>query len=111
MLVPEVRVGKVRIRQMPIAFADVAPFKHFGLTDRPALLLGMDALSCFRHVEIDFPNRQVRFLMPRPGETIVAPAHRADRGARGVMSAWAGDAHAEGSMTSARTKLARSGFC
>ena len=49
---------------MPVAFADVAPFERFGLTKRPALLLGMDALRIFRRVDIDFPNRQVRFLMP-----------------------------------------------
>jgi hypothetical protein len=50
---------------MPIAFADVAPFERFGLVKRPALLLGMDALRSFRRVDIDFPNRQVRFLMPK----------------------------------------------
>ena len=31
------------LTDMPIAFADVHPFKKLGLTDRPALLLGMDA--------------------------------------------------------------------
>lgn len=64
-LVPDVRVGDVSFGSLPIAFADVAPFERFGLTKRPALLLGMDALRSFRRVEIDFPNRQVRFLMPR----------------------------------------------
>jgi len=62
--VPNVRVGEVAFGSMPIAFADVAPFARFGLTKRPALLLGMDALRSFRRVDIDFPNRQVRFLMP-----------------------------------------------
>lgn len=60
-----VKVGGVVFGSMPIAFADVAPFERFGLDKRPALLLGMDALRSFRRVEIDFPNRQVRFLMPR----------------------------------------------
>lgn len=60
-----IKVGDVRFGSMPIAFADVAPFERFGLSKRPALLLGMDALRSFRRVEIDFPNRQVRFLMPR----------------------------------------------
>jgi hypothetical protein len=50
---------------MPVAFAEVPPFKKFGLDKKPALLLGMDAMRSFRRVEIDFPNRQVRFLMPR----------------------------------------------
>ena len=62
--VPDIRVGDVAFGSMPIAFAEVAPFARFGLTKRPALLLGMDALRSFRRVDIDFPNRQVRFLMP-----------------------------------------------
>jgi predicted aspartyl protease len=63
--VPDIKVGEVVFGAMPVAFADVAPFERFGLTRRPALLLGMDALRSFRRVDIDFPNRQVRFLMPR----------------------------------------------
>ena len=66
--VPNIKVGDVMFGSMPVAFADVAPFERFGLTNRPALLLGMDALRSFRSVDIDFPNRQVRFRMPKgPG--------------------------------------------
>ncbi|MES2442043.1 MAG: aspartyl protease family protein [Pseudomonadota bacterium] len=64
-LVPRIKIGNIEFDTLPVAFAEVAPFKRFGLTRRPALLLGMDALRSFRHVDIDFPNRQVRFLMPR----------------------------------------------
>jgi hypothetical protein len=63
--VPRIKIGDVEFSSLPVAFAEVAPFKRFGLTQRPALLLGMDALRSFRKVDIDFPNRQVRFLMPR----------------------------------------------
>jgi predicted aspartyl protease len=63
--VPNIKVGDVLFGSMPVAFADVAPFERFGLTKRPALLLGMDALRSFRSVDIDFPNRQVRFRMPK----------------------------------------------
>jgi predicted aspartyl protease len=63
--VPGILIGQVRFGSMPVAFADVRPFERFGLVKRPALLLGMDALRSFRRVEIDFPNRQVRFLMPK----------------------------------------------
>jgi predicted aspartyl protease len=62
--VPDIIVGKVKFGALPVAFADVTPFERFGLVRRPALLLGMDALRAFRRVDIDFPNRQVRFLMP-----------------------------------------------
>ena len=63
--IDQVKLAGVDIANLPVAFADAAPFKHFGLTDRPALLLGMDALRLFRRVRIDFPNREVRFLLPR----------------------------------------------
>lgn len=63
--VPNIRVGRLAFGTMPVAFADVAPFERFGLENRPALLLGMDALRSFAKVDIDFPNRQVRFTMPR----------------------------------------------
>jgi len=62
-----VQIGGVVMRGLPVAFADVPPFAHFGLADEPALMLGMDALRAFRRVEIDFPARRVRFLMPRSG--------------------------------------------
>jgi predicted aspartyl protease len=70
--IPDIRVGEVAFGSMPIAFAEVAPFERFGLTKRPALLLGMDALRSFRRVDIDFPNRQVRFLMPK-GTRVTLP--------------------------------------
>ena len=48
---------------MPIAFADVPPFKLFGLADEPALLLGTDILETFRRVSLDFRARKVRFQL------------------------------------------------
>ncbi|MHA6718285.1 retroviral-like aspartic protease family protein [Sphingomonas sp. RS6] len=71
--VPDLRVGPIMFGSMPVAFADVEPFKRFGLTKRPALLLGMDAMRSFRRVEIDFANREVRFLVPRD-----TPSHGPD---------------------------------
>jgi hypothetical protein len=59
----------VTLQELPVAFADVPPFARFGLTDRPALMLGMDALRAFRRVEIDFPDRKLRLLLPRGGRT------------------------------------------
>jgi predicted aspartyl protease len=64
-MVPDIKVGGVQFNAMPIAFADLAPFERFNLVKRPALMLGMDALRSFRRVDIDFPNRQVRFLLPK----------------------------------------------
>ncbi len=60
--VKRIRLGGIDINDMPIAFADVHPFAKLGLSKRPALLLGMDALRLFDRVSVDFPNRRVKLL-------------------------------------------------
>lgn len=64
----DVTFGGVIIRNLPVAFADAAPFRQFKLDKRPALLLGMDALALFSRVDIDFPNRELRLQKPREVE-------------------------------------------
>jgi len=63
--ISKVKLGAIGFDNLPIAFADAAPFARFGLEDKPALLLGMDALRLFRRVFIDFPNRELRLALPR----------------------------------------------
>lgn len=67
-----VSLGNVTFENLPVAFADVAPFERFGLIDRPAMLLGMDALRMFRRVDIDFANREVRLRLPRDSRSTLA---------------------------------------
>lgn len=70
--IAELKLGSVTLRNVPIAFADVPPFKVFGLTDEPALLLGTDLLETFRRVSLDFRSRKVRFQLRRCGTTGMA---------------------------------------
>jgi predicted aspartyl protease len=63
--IPELRLGSVTLTDVPMAFADVPPFEVFGLSDRPALLLGTDLLETFRRVSLDFRARKVRFQLRR----------------------------------------------
>lgn len=58
-----IRIGGVDIERLPVAFADVHPFRQLQLMDRPALLLGMDALQLFDRVSVDFARRKVRVLL------------------------------------------------
>ena len=71
-----IQIGGIDINDMPIAFADAHPFRRLGLNDRPALLLGMDALRLFDRVSVDFANRRVRFQMPESSH-LDAPARMA----------------------------------
>ncbi len=59
------QLGPVLFKDVPIAFADVPPFKAFGLADAPALLLGTDLMETFRRVSLDFRARKVRFQLRR----------------------------------------------
>jgi hypothetical protein len=70
--IAELRLGSVTLVNVPMAFADVPPFKVFGLSDRPALLLGTDLLEIFRRVSLDFRSRKVRFQLRRCATQFVA---------------------------------------
>ncbi|TXC72565.1 hypothetical protein FSB78_17610 [Sphingomonas ginsenosidivorax] len=66
-LVDDVTLGGIGFTNVPIAFAEVAPFRRFRLDTRPAIMMGMDMLRLFRVVQIDFANREIRFTVPRSG--------------------------------------------
>lgn len=69
--VSEIHLGPVVLRDVPIAFADVPPFKLFGLAEQPALLLGTDVLETFRRVSLDFRARKVRFQLRRCEQGVI----------------------------------------
>lgn len=64
MVLPEVEVHGVKLRGLPIFFADSALFKQLRLDDRPAMLLGMNALRGFKKVSIDISRRSLRVVLP-----------------------------------------------
>lgn len=68
MQIREIEVGGLIINDMPMTFADNYAFTALSLQDRPAILLGMDALKLFDRVLIDFSNRRVGFDLPKGAE-------------------------------------------
>ena len=60
-------IGGVTMNGLGIAFADAHTFKAMGIDNRPALLLGMNALLAFESLTIDMRARKLRFVMPAPG--------------------------------------------
>jgi predicted aspartyl protease len=52
------------LTNVPLTFADTPAFEALGLTDTPALSLGMQHLALFDRVAIDFANRRVMFDVP-----------------------------------------------
>ena len=59
----QLQIGPIALYDVPMAFADVPPFKMFGLSNEPALLLGTDLLNTFRRISLDFRARKVRFQL------------------------------------------------
>lgn len=68
-IVPEMRIGGIVMRNVPVAFADLPPFALFGLADTPAMMLGTDLMGAFRRVSLDFGARKVRFQLRRCSAT------------------------------------------
>ena len=60
---PELHIGKVLVRNQQVAYADLYVFEQLGLHGKPSLLLGMSTLRRCAKVSIDFPAREVRFLL------------------------------------------------
>ena len=63
--VRDINIGGVTISDLPVTFADNFAFKALKLEQKPAILLGMDALKLFDRVLVDFSNRRVGFDLPK----------------------------------------------
>jgi hypothetical protein len=61
---PNLRVAGLRLPNWPVAFADLHTFRMWKLVERPAILLGVDVLSRFETVCLDFARDEVRFRLP-----------------------------------------------
>ncbi|HEY5106401.1 MAG TPA: retropepsin-like aspartic protease [Caulobacteraceae bacterium] len=62
---PLLRLGGLKMGNLGAVFSDLHAFEIWGLSGRPAILIGMDILHHFNMVELDFGRRQVRFHIPR----------------------------------------------
>ena len=63
-IVRELNVGGVTLKRLPIVFADSHAFRRLGLDNKPALLLGMNALRSFDKVSIDFHRKKLKVVLP-----------------------------------------------
>ena len=60
--ISDLRLGDFHMQNVVIAFDDAHAFDRFGLSKKPAMLLGMDIMQGFDRVSIDFARRKVRLL-------------------------------------------------
>ena len=60
-----VKLGDVVMTDLVILFADAAIFHSLDMEDRPAVLLGMNAMRAFDKISIDFARKQLRMVVPQ----------------------------------------------
>ncbi|MGH7025038.1 MAG: aspartyl protease family protein [Caulobacteraceae bacterium] len=60
---PDLRVGDLTLSSWPVAFANLHTFEMWNMIEDPAILLGVDILSRFESVCLDFARAEVRFRM------------------------------------------------
>jgi predicted aspartyl protease len=58
---PFLRLGGLTLGNVPTVFSDTHIFELWGLKDKPALVLGMDLLTQFNSVSLDYGRSEVRF--------------------------------------------------
>jgi predicted aspartyl protease len=63
--IKQIEIGGLSIADLPMTFTENYAFRALGLDQRPAILLGMDAMSLCESVEIDFANKRVSFQFKR----------------------------------------------
>jgi hypothetical protein len=57
--IPPISLGALRIVGARASFADISIFRHFQLTQKPALLIGMDVLSQSDSMIIDYGAQEL----------------------------------------------------
>ncbi len=62
-VLPRMKIGSLTIGDIPVVYSDAHPFKKFGISNKPAMLLGADLLRVFERVSLDFNTKKVRFLL------------------------------------------------
>jgi predicted aspartyl protease len=62
--IPPISLGALRIVGARVSFADISIFSHFQLTQKPALLIGMDVLSQLDSMIIDYGAHELHLRPP-----------------------------------------------
>jgi hypothetical protein len=62
---PAVVMGEILVRNPAMTFADFSIFKHWKMTDEPAMLIGMDVLGLIDTLIIDYRRRELQVRLRR----------------------------------------------
>ena len=79
MFIRKMTIGEITLSNLAVVITDAHTFKQLGLADKPALLLGMNAMRAFKKVSIDFANKKFRVVVPEHSELDTEVASRGGR--------------------------------
>ena len=79
MFIRKMTIGEITLSNLAVVITDAHTFKQLGFANKPALLLGMNALRAFKKVSIDFANRKFRVVVPEHSQLDTEVAWRAGR--------------------------------
>jgi predicted aspartyl protease len=67
---PRITIGEANLMDLPVTFGDLHVFEIWGLTETPALVIGMDLLGMLRQFVVDYKRREFQ-LKPHDTPGIV----------------------------------------
>jgi predicted aspartyl protease len=76
MFLKNLEMGGVVLANLAVVFAPAHTFSQLKLDNKPAILLGMNAMRAFKKVSIDFANRRMRVILPETSEIQVQLASK-----------------------------------
>jgi len=79
MFLQALKIGGITLKNLAVVFTDAHTFKRLELANRPALLLGMNAIRAFKKVSIDFASKKFRVVLPEHSELQTQVALRGGR--------------------------------
>jgi hypothetical protein len=62
---PALALGSLRVKSPAMTFADFEIFKHWKMTEEPAMLIGMDVLGLLDTLVIDYRRKELQVKLPR----------------------------------------------
>ena len=68
---PMVSIGPVELRNLMVTFGDMHVFEIWGLTDEPALLIGMDLIGTLERFIVDYGRREFQLKTYAPRRAVV----------------------------------------
>jgi hypothetical protein len=67
--IPLILLGPLQMRMSHMTFADASIFKHWGMSEEPSVLIGMDVLGLLDTLIIDYNRHELQMRMPPDGVT------------------------------------------